>query len=72
MSVEITKAEFAGISVAYLQLLGNAAAIAIVPIMETMRRASGTHVFPLAFIAGLLVIAFILSLAIKDTGEKTT
>lgn len=66
MSVEITGAEFAGISVAYLQLLGNAAAVAIVPLMETLRRISGTHILPLAFVAMLLFIAFILAIRIKD------
>lgn len=69
MSVEITGAEFAGISVAYLQLLGNAAAIAIVPLMETLHMASGSHVLPLVFIAVLLFIAFILAMRIKDTGK---
>jgi sugar phosphate permease len=67
MSVEITGAQFAGISVAYLQLLGNAAAIAIVPLMEMLRRTTGTHVLPLVFIAALLFVAFILSTRIKDT-----
>src|SRR4030043_95924 len=54
MSAEFTGARFAGISVGYLQLLGNAAAVAIVPIMEFMRGTTGQYVLPLAFIAGLL------------------
>jgi len=66
MSVEITGARFAGISVGYLQLLGNAAAVAIVPIMESMRGITGQFILPLAFIAGLLGISFILALVIRE------
>jgi hypothetical protein len=66
MSAEITGARFAGISVGYLQLLGNAAAVLIVPIMEFMRGATGQYILPLAFIAGLLVISFILAMVIRE------
>ena len=66
MSVEITGARFAGISVGYLQLLGNAAAVAIVPIMESMHSITGHFIWPLAFIAGLLGIAFILAIVIRE------
>ena len=66
MSVEITGARFAGISVGYLQLLGNAAAVAIVPTMEFMRGATGQWILPLAFIAGLLGISFILATVIRE------
>lgn len=66
MSAEITGARFAGISVGYLQLLGNAAAVLIVPIMEFMRGVTGRYILPLAFIAGLLGIAFVLALVIRE------
>jgi len=66
MSAEITGARFAGISVGYLQLLGNAAAVAIVPVMESMRSVTGQWILPLAFIAGLAGIAFILALVIRE------
>jgi MFS family permease len=66
MSAEITGARFAGISVGYLQLLGNAAAVAIVPIMESMRGITGQWIWPLAFVAGLLGIAFILAVVIRE------
>jgi MFS family permease len=66
MSAEITGARFAGISVGYLQLLGNAAAVAIVPIMESMRNTTGQFIWPLAFIAGLLGISFILAIVIRE------
>jgi MFS family permease len=66
MSAEITGARFAGISVGYLQLLGNAAAVAIVPIMESMRGITGQYILPLAFIAGLLGISFVLALVVRE------
>jgi MFS family permease len=72
MSTEITGARFAGISVGYLQLLGNAAAVAIVPIMEFMRGTTGQYVLPLAFIAGLLGINFILSIVIREPAKSQT
>jgi MFS family permease len=72
MSTEITGARFAGISVGYLQLLGNAAAVAIVPIMEFMRGTTGQYIWPLAFIAGLLGINFILSIVINEPAKSQT
>jgi MFS family permease len=70
MSAEITGARFAGISVGYLQLLGNAAAVAIVPIMESMHGITGQYILPLAFIAGLLGISFILAMLIKEPARS--
>jgi MFS family permease len=70
MSAEITGARFAGISVGYLQLLGNAAAVAIVPIMESMRGITGQYIWPLAFIAGLLGLSFILALVIREPARS--
>jgi MFS family permease len=70
MSAEITGARFAGISVGYLQLLGNAAAVAIVPIMESMHGITGQYILPLAFIAGLLGISFILATVIREPGKS--
>jgi MFS family permease len=70
MSAEITGARFAGISVGYLQLLGNAAAVAIVPIMEFMHDTTGQFIWPLAFIAGLLAISFVLATAIREPARS--
>jgi MFS family permease len=70
MSAEITGARFAGISVGYLQLLGNAAAVAIVPIMESMRNTTGQFIWPLAFIAGLLGVSFILAVVIREPARS--
>jgi MFS family permease len=69
MSVEMTGTKTAGISAAYLQLLGNAAAVAIVPLMETIRGFTGTPVYSLAFLALLLFAAFVLATQIKETGH---
>jgi predicted MFS family arabinose efflux permease len=71
MSIEITGERFAGISVAYLQLLGNGAAVAIVPIMEILHGTYGTHVLPLSFLAMLLFIALILATQIAETGKAS-
>jgi MFS family permease len=71
MSAEITGARFAGISVGYLQLLGNAAAVAIVPVMESMRNTTGQFIWPLAFIAGLLGVSFILAIVIREPATKS-
>ena len=70
MSAEITGARFAGISVGYLQLLGNAAAVAIVPIMESMHGITGRYIVPLAFIAGLLGISFILAMVLREPARS--
>ncbi len=70
MSAEITGARFAGISVGYLQLLGNAAAVAIVPIMEVLRGATERYILPLTFLVVLMSVAFILATQIKETGRR--
>ena len=70
MSAEITGARFAGISVGYLQLLGNAAAVAIVPIMESMHGITHQYILPLAFIAGLLGVSFILALVVREPARS--
>src|SRR4030043_767562 len=72
MSTEITGARFAGISVGYLQLLGNAAAVIIVPVMELLRGATNQFISPLALMAILLVISFILAIMIKEPAKKTS
>ncbi len=69
MSREITGARFAGISVGYLQLLGNAAAVAIVPLMEFLRGMTEAHILPLVFLATLLITSFILATRIRETAR---
>ena len=73
LSTEITGARFAGISVGYLQLLGNAAAVIIVPVMEILRGATNQFVLPLALLAILLATSFTLAILIKEpTKNKST
>jgi sugar phosphate permease len=69
MSIEITGEKYAGISVAYLQLLGNGAAVAIVPIMEVLHGVKGEYYLPLVFIAVLLAIAIVLAIRIQETAK---
>ena len=71
MSTEITGAKFAGISVGYLQLLGNAAAVIIVPVMELLRGATNQFILPLTLLAALLVVSFILAIIIKEPARNT-
>ncbi|HEX7364324.1 MAG TPA: MFS transporter [Dehalococcoidia bacterium] len=70
MSTEITGARYAGISVGWLQLLGNAAAVIIVPLMEFLNGATGAWILPLAVVAGLLVVNFVLSLVIGESAKS--
>ena len=70
MSIEITGEKYAGISVAYLQLLGNGAAVAIVPLMEILRSVRGEYILPLVFIAVLLVIAVVMAIRIRETAKN--
>ena len=72
MSTEITGAKFAGISVGYLQLLGNAAAVVIVIVMEFLQSATNQFILPLALLAALLVISFILAILIKEPTRNTS
>jgi MFS family permease len=67
MSAEINGPKFAGISVGYLQLLGNAAAVIIVWLMETLRAATNGFIVPIALLVFLLLVSFIISLFISDT-----
>ena len=70
MSAEIAGEKFAGISSAYLQLLGNGAAAAIVPIMEAIHRLTGQYTIPLAMLAVLFGILFITVLFIGETFKQ--
>jgi Na+/melibiose symporter-like transporter len=67
MSAEITGPQYAGVSVGYLQLLGNLAAVILVPSMEALESSTGQFVAPLALLAALFVGSFLVSLWVKDT-----
>jgi len=67
MSAETTGPRYAGVSVGYLQLLGNIAAVILVATMEGLRSSTGQFVAPLVMLAVLLFGSFVVSLWIKDT-----
>ena len=67
MSAEITGAAYAGVSVAYLQLLGNGAAVGIVPIMEMLHKSAFGYSASIVFLIGLLSISFLLALFLRET-----
>lgn len=67
MSAEITGPRYAGVSVGYLQLLGNVAAVILVATIEGLHSGTGQFVAPLVMLAVLLFGSFIVSLWIKDT-----
>ena len=69
-SAEITGAKYAGISVGYLQLLGNIAAVVIVVLMETLRGATGQFMGSLLFLAILLLGSLTMSIIIKEPGRS--
>jgi MFS family permease len=72
MSAETTGPKYAGVSVGYLQLLGNLAAVALVPTMEGLQSATGQFVAPLALLVVLFVGAFVVSLIMKDTHPQAS
>jgi MFS family permease len=67
MSVEITGPRYAGVSVGYLQLLGNGAAVILIYLMETLRSTTASFALPIILLVCLLAISFVLSLLLKDT-----
>ena len=67
MSAEVTGPKYAGVSVGYLQLLGNLAAVILVPSMEALQTTTGQFIVPLALLAALFLGAFLVSLWVKDT-----
>jgi MFS family permease len=72
MSAEITGARFAGISVGYLQLLGNAAAVVIIWVMGVLHGATNQFILPLALLVTLLVISFILAILIREPARNSS
>jgi len=72
MSAEITGPRYAGVSVGYIQLLGNLAAVIIVATIEGLRSWTGQFVAPIVMMAVLLFASFLLSLWIKDTHPQGT
>ncbi|MBN1375786.1 MAG: MFS transporter [Dehalococcoidia bacterium] len=71
MSAEITGPKYAGVSVGYLQLLGNLAAVILVPSMEALQSATGNFSGSLTLLVALLFGSFLVSLWIKETYQQT-
>ena len=67
MSAELTGSKYAGVSVGYLQLLGNGAAVILVPTVEWLHSTTGQFVIPLVMLAALMLVAFAIALFIRDT-----
>jgi MFS family permease len=67
MSAEMTGPKYAGVSVGYLQLLGNIAAVILVPTMEGLNSATGQFTLPLVMLVVLLLISFTIAFWIRDT-----
>jgi MFS family permease len=72
MSAEATGPKYAGVSVGYLQLLGNLAAVVLVPVMEGLNSATGEFVVPIALLVVLFAGSFVISLIMKDTHPEAT
>ncbi len=70
MSTEITGARFAGISMAYVELLGNASGIVVIFLIEVLHGETGNYIVPLVFLAVLMGVAVILSTRIKETARR--
>jgi len=70
MSEEIAGEKFAGIGAAFLQLLGNGAAVLIVPIMESLHNATGKYTLSLSMLVALFGILFIIVLFMGETYKK--
>jgi MFS family permease len=70
MSAEITGLRYAGVSVGYLQLLGNAAAVVLVAAMESLRGSTGGFVIPLTVLAVLLVGSFKIEFILKGSDDQ--
>jgi cyanate permease len=69
-SAEITGPGYAGISVGYLQFLGNIAAVVIIVLMETLRGATGQFTGSLLFLAMLLLGCLTMSIIIQEVRKS--
>ena len=67
MSAEIAGEEFAGIGSAFLQLLGNGAAVVLVPTIKALHSATGKYSLPLLVLAILFGILFFVVFLMGET-----
>lgn len=66
LSVEYTGEKYAGISVAWLMLVGNVFTLVVVPLMDTIRSSTGNFFWSILLVVIVLIIAFVLSILIKE------
>ncbi len=66
LSTEISGKKYAGFSTSFLQLLGNGAAVLIVPLINYLRNLYGNYKIPLLGISVLFLISIFLSAILKE------
>ncbi len=72
LSVEYACQQFAGISLGWLWLVGNACAVVVVPSMEMLRTETGQFTLPILLLVVLLAVAFILAFMLKEPKSGTS
>jgi len=70
LSEEIAGPRAAGVSVGYLQMLGNGAAVVLVASTERLEQAFGGFEVPLGLLAFLLLVALVLTLALREPARR--
>ncbi len=71
MSAEISGAKYAGFSASFLQLMGNGAAVAIVPIINYSRNIFGNYKIAILTISLLFILAAVLSANLHENTFTT-
>ncbi len=66
MSAEVSGEKLAGFSASFLQLLGNGAAVLIVPAIDILYRMTKGYKIPLLYLAFLFIIATFSAILIKE------
>jgi len=72
LAVEYTGEEHAGISLAWLWMVGNLFALIVVPSMEFLRSETGKFIWPILLIVILITIGFILAFALREPELKVS
>ena len=71
LSVEYTGEKYAGISVAWLMLVGNIFTLGIVPLMDKIRSSTGNFFWSILLVVVVLIVAFVLSILIREPNIGT-
>jgi len=67
VSAETLEPKYAGVSVGYLQFLGNGGALIFIPIMAALRSASGSFTIPLFVVIFTVITSVYAAIKIRDT-----